>query len=251
MPSSTTASVPTSGEGKKGSGGKKKSKGRSRQQGDKPVNAPPAPSVIHPPKHAAPQLPIPTAGGGGGGERRGASHGTVAKERAKADAIFASTSSHWYAGAAFDRSPAASTLPKPTRLLSRSPTRMLPPPQLATSCPSSSASSASQHYLVGRPPLPAGGVKTEAGRPLSTVTSPGQGESQTKSRDLLSMLRSAQPTTASAAPLDPAIAHVTPRKPSPPSPSAAGRQDDDSNGARQRQELDEMTRQVRRLLNIS
>lgn len=244
--SSTAASVPSGGEGKKGGGGKKRTKGRTRQQGDKPVNAPPVPSAIPSPKHAAPRLPIPTAAG----ERRGTSHGTVAKERAKADAILASTSSHWYAGAAFDRSPAASTLPKPTRLLSRSPTRMLPP-QLATSCPSSSASSG-HHYVaqdVGRPPLSASGAKTKPTNRPAPATSPGH-EVQDKSRDLLSMLRSAQPAAAAAlTPPDPAIAHVTPRKLSPP--SAAVQQDDDSSGARQRQELDEMTRQVRRLLNIS
>lgn len=60
------------------------------------------------------------------------------RERAKADAVFASTSSQWYAGAAFDRSPDASTLPHPTRLLVKSPPKM-EERLLATSCPSSIA----------------------------------------------------------------------------------------------------------------
>jgi len=85
-------------------------------------------------------------------------------ERAKADAVLASTSSRWYAGAAFDRSPAANTLPRPTRLLSKSPSKdcggnkadgrevdsgKVMGASLATSCPQSLL--LTEHMTVGNP----------------------------------------------------------------------------------------------------
>lgn len=65
---------------------------------------------------------------------------TAAKARERADAIFASTSSQWYAGAAFDRSPATHMLPHPTRLLAareqgKSHEIVSSKGQLAKSCP--------------------------------------------------------------------------------------------------------------------
>lgn len=242
-------------EGKKSAS---KKKNRPRQDAGL-VNVPPNPPLVPLPKN--PQLSIP------GGERKGAGRSYAAKERAKADAIFASTSSHWYAGAAFDRSPAANTLPKPTKLLSRSPARAFPQPiesdgdttfkdkaRLASSCPSSSHLYMREEAFPGT--IPHGpiardrerqeqfqrGSKTEQGSPpTSSQVSISSEDLKAKSKDLLKMLRSSQANGATPVPFDPAIARATPRRPPPSPEQGVGKSD----------ELDEMTRQVRKLLNIS
>ncbi|PJF19804.1 hypothetical protein PSACC_00443 [Paramicrosporidium saccamoebae] len=130
-----------------------------------------------------------------------------AKERAMADALFASSSSQWYAGAAFDRSPAANTLPRPTRLLTKSPTKEEGQNVMASSCPVSS-------ILAERTSLTSPGTRTRMPTP------PMDSNLRQKSRDLLNLLRS--------------------------EPQAVTVQDKSKS-----EDLEEMTRQVRKLLNIS
>lgn len=125
--------------------------------------------------------------------------------RAKADELFASSSSQWYAGAAFDRSPDANTLPKPTKLLSAQSA------SLASSCPTAPSVLQREQLLLmdGQ-----GKAKTRMPTPLMSATM------QQKSKDLLSLIRA---------------------EPRPPVQSSKAKDE----------ELEEMTRQVRKLLNLS
>jgi hypothetical protein len=152
----------------------------------------------------------------------------AARERAKADALFASTSSHWYAGAAFDRSPAANTLPRPTRLLNKT------DEQLATSCPTSS--------IVGHV-TPAGSRTRGDSPPLREGN--GDEELREKSRELLRMLKSTtcDPTTSTSSDpvkLKSTCDFVKSRQPAESSTTPTSGED-----------LEEMTRQIRKLLNLS
>jgi hypothetical protein len=170
---------------------KKKKQGRTAQTPPKSMPVPTGKQPIPPPQPARPTI-------------------MQAKERAMADALFASTSSHWYAGAAFDRSPAANTLPRPTRLLTKSPSKgegMMGPTGMASSCPASSV-------LAERTSLSSPGTRTRMPTP------PMDSNLRQKSKDLLNLLRS--------------------------EPQAVAVQDKKEN-----EDLEEMTRQVRKLLNIS
>ena len=140
----------------------------------------------------------------------------AARERAKADALFASTSSHWYAGAAFDRSPAANTLPRPTRLLNRT------DEQFATSYPTSS--------MIEYVTTPAGSRTRGDSPPLRGGND--NEELREKSRELLRMLKSNGDPVETKSNGEPVKTKST------ASPSSG-------------EDLEEMTRQVRKLLNLS
>lgn len=167
--------------------------------------------------------------------------------RAKADAVFASTSLHWYAGAAFDRSPAAHTLPHPTKLLATRESSTMAAKRertedpatrlMATSCPSSDPNPRSTPPLVSR------------GRSKTRVASPeqrSQVDLQAKSQDLLRILKGDKARTEimKEAPKNPSV--------SPLAREATCLQDDNigtENAAGDR-DVNELTRQVRRLLNL-
>lgn len=207
-----------------------------------------------------------------------------AKERAKADALIASTSSLWYAGAAFDRSPDAHTLPKPTKLLSdpqEAPSNKSPSP-LSTSSHSHShslstavARNVETTSLATSYPTPSRLADRALMRPTQIATPPsnkGQasgGDLRMQPRDLPHMLRNGNqqspPTGTSGRPAEPdprprsmsqrgvATATVTATAtatvtavPSSPSPSSRS-----TTATSRSEDLEEMTRQVRKLLNIS
>lgn len=176
-------------------------------------------------------------------------------ERAKADAIIASTSSQWYAGAAFDRSPDAESLPRPSKLfLSKSPTSLRtlntsfsrPVAEdeavLATSCPPST-------HLCDRSIYDE--TPKEDGPRMSPLTGdPCQTEDlQAKSRDLLNMLRGGPSRmTVDHLPSSPSISSSSGDK------TLSKDSDDGSNATRTTtlsKDLEEMTLHVRKLLNLS
>lgn len=188
--------------------------------------------------------PRPTDPSKAGGKNHNQGDWNVSS-RAKADAIFASTSLHWYAGAAFDRSPAAHTLPHPTKLLAtrKSPTEMETTNKddniitriMATSCPSSGPNSGSAP-LTGE-----GGSKTRVASPEQR----SRADLRAKSQDLLRMLKGGEAEI---------MRREEAKSPSvlPRAREVSGLQGDNvgtENVASDR-DVNELTRQVRRLLNL-
>lgn len=222
----------------------KKNRTRRAQDGAVPSKHSPAPAARTPAQapsshamHATPPRPAPSRSGRGHGQRDWS-----ATSRAKADAILANTSSQWYAGAAFDRSPAAHTLPHPTKLLATRGTAATALPEtdrgdpsaqlMATSCPSSSPGSVA--------PVRSGGSRTHVASPEQR----SQAELRAKSQDLLRMLKGGRGGAAE-------VGHSKSPVPSPshgtvgPSHGADG-----TKGATDGGDVEELTRQVRQLLNL-
>lgn len=211
----------------------KKSKGKEARDDATPAKHSSAPSAPAHGRYATPPRPTPPRPPRPGGKGHHQNDWS-ATNRAKADAILASTSSHWYAGAAFDRSPAAHTLPRPTRLLAAredhvsavAPTRQEKEDTLrqlmGTSCPSSGAGPA--------PLVTGGGSKTHVASPEQR----SQGDLRAKSQDLLRMLRGGEPEATEARGLA-----TSPAREAPAPPGEAN-----SRG------VEELTRQVRKLLNL-
>lgn len=184
----------------------------------------------------------------------------LAKERAKADAVIASTSSLWYAGAAFDRSPEAHTLPKPTRLLStqqaavldKTPSLLALSPSassqasengnvlgLATSCPA-----ASKHLGPGTKTTRSSQLSRQASSETDRVVLTEPVDLKTKSRDLLSMLRNGNQKVPQTNVQGPQTHHDR-------LPRSLVSLTTAHSGASSSDDLEEMTRQVRKLLNIT
>jgi hypothetical protein len=151
------------------------------------------------------------------------SGGAQAKERARADALFASTSSQWYAGAAFDRSPDANTLPRPTRLLPSGADLM------ASSCPTTTG-------LKER-----GGLGEKSAGTKTRLSTPPMDEDDDLRKAKVPMGRSRSGASRSDGKAG------TDLEPRPQRVVASSHVQDTEKD----EDLEEMTRQVRKLLNLS